>query len=82
MRLHTVEDSIKILMLFCHWRYECKCELDMKIGIRKIDWKARIGLRNNNREGICGLCDINDLDFTGTLFPHKTIRRGYRLVEK
>ena len=37
--------------------------------------KHGLGQRNDSGEGLCDMCDMNELVTTGTLFPHKTIHK-------
>ncbi|XP_060064977.1 uncharacterized protein LOC132545315 [Ylistrum balloti] len=34
-----------------------------------------LGVRNDNGERLCEMCDLNELVITGTLFPHKNIHK-------
>ena len=38
--------------------------------------KHGLGVRNDNGERLCELCDLNELVITGTLFPHRTIHKA------
>ena len=37
--------------------------------------KHGLGQRNDSGEGLCDMCDMNELVTTGTWFPHKTIHK-------
>ena len=52
--------------------------MNAKVGHQNHDYervmgKHGLGLRNDNGERLCEMCDMNELVITGTLFPHKTI---------
>ena len=38
--------------------------------------KRGLGIRNDNGERLCEMCDLNQLVITGTLFPHKDIHKA------
>ena len=44
--------------------------------VKRVMGKHGLGLRNDNGERICEICDLNELVITGTLFPHTTIQKA------
>ena len=50
-------------------------DMNAKVGDQNEDFegvmgKHRLGIRNDNGERLCEMCDLNKLVITGTLFPH------------
>ena len=55
---------------------------DINAMVRNDNWayesvmgKHWLGQRNDSGERFCDMCDMNELVISGTLFPHKTIRK-------
>ena len=55
---------------------------DIKAKVGNDNWvyesvmgKYGLGHRNDNGEGLCESCDMNELAITRTLFPHNTIQK-------
>ena len=44
-------------------------------GYERIMGKHGLGIRNDNGERLCDICDMNGMVITGTLFPHKNIHK-------
>ena len=56
-------------------------DMNAKVGYENRDYekvmgKHGLGLRNDNRERLCEICDMNKLVITGKLFPHKTTHKA------
>ncbi|EDO33893.1 predicted protein, partial [Nematostella vectensis] len=56
-------------------------DMNAKVGGQNWDYervmgKHGLGVRNDNGERLCELCDLNELVITGTLFPHRTIHKA------
>ena len=40
-------------------------------GYERVIGKHGVGNKNDNGEKLCDFCGMNDLEITGTIFPHK-----------
>ena len=49
---------------------------DQTWDFKRVMGKHGLGVRNDNRERLCKLYDLNELVITGTLFPHRTIHKA------
>ncbi|XP_060069052.1 craniofacial development protein 2-like [Ylistrum balloti] len=55
-------------------------DMNAKVGsdnghYERIMGRHGLGVRNDNGERLCEMCDLNELVVTGTLFPHKNIHK-------
>ena len=48
-------------------------------GCERVKGKHGVGTRNDNGEKLCDFCGMNDLEITGTIFPHKEILKQTRI---